>query len=55
MHFAGEYIDFSRIKKYNNCMWANMIQNKKEYLIFAFFCLGTLVLRLFYITLCVCG
>lgn len=50
MHFAGEYIDFSRIKKYNNCMWANMIQNKKEYLIFAFFCLGTLVLRLFYIT-----
>lgn len=30
-------------------MWTNSIRNKKEYLIFAFFCLGTLVLRLFYI------
>ena len=31
-------------------MWKNSIQNKKEYLIFSIFCLGTLVLRLFYIT-----
>lgn len=30
-------------------MWKNSIRNKKEYLIFGFFCLGTLVLRLFYI------
>ncbi len=30
-------------------MWKNSIQNKKEYLIFSFFCLGTLVLRLFYL------
>lgn len=28
----------------------NGIRNKKEYVIFSFFCLGTLVLRLFYIT-----
>ncbi len=31
-------------------MWKNSMRNKTEYLIFAFFCLGTLVLRLFYIT-----
>lgn len=31
-------------------MWKNRMQNKKEYLIFSIFCLGTLVLRLFYIT-----
>lgn len=31
-------------------MWKNSMQNKKEYLIFIIFCLGTLVLRLFYIT-----
>ena len=30
-------------------MWKNSIWKKREYLIFAFFCLGTLVLRLFYI------
>lgn len=31
-------------------MWTKSIQDKKEYLIFGIFCLGTLVLRLFYIT-----
>lgn len=43
-------VDFSCDKKYNVCMWKNSMQNKKEYLIFGFFCLGTLVLRLFYLT-----
>lgn len=47
---ADSYIDFSYKKKYNDCMWINSIRKKREYLIFAFFCLGTLVLRLFYIT-----
>jgi len=46
---AGD-IDFSYYKKYNNSMWKNNVKNKTEYLVFALFCLGTLVLRLFYIT-----
>lgn len=45
----SSFIDFLHNKKYNDCMWKNSIRNKREYLIFSFFCLGTLVLRLFYI------